>query len=317
MRVLRWAATTLLVGMVLTSVLYFRDMSRAYDRVNEKSTVISSAFGDIEFTEGGTGVDVLVVHGSGGGYDQGELIAHAVLGNAFHWITPSRFGYLRSSFPEGATWDDQAHAYASLLDYLGIRKVAVVAMSQGGPSALLFTVLHPDRVSSLTLISCGVAASSTTDQAEANEKGDMLATIFKHDLLYWGISKLFEHKLMGLIGANSEVIAGLTPDQRRLFKHFIDYMNPVSLRSAGASFDNKAKMPGERIAAITAPTLILHAIDDGLQLYHNAEFAAATVSNAKLVSFDQGGHFIIGTQQSAIRAAVEDHIRNNADEATP
>jgi len=118
-------------------------------------------------------------------------------------------------------------------------------------------------------------------------------------------------------GANSEVIAGLTPDQRQLFDRFIDYMNPVSPRSAGVSFDNKAKMPGERIAEIAAPTLILHATDDGLQLYHNAEFAAATIANATLVRFDKGGHFLIGTEQSAIRTAVADHILSNAGDATP
>jgi pimeloyl-ACP methyl ester carboxylesterase len=316
MRVLRWAVTALLVAAVLVSAAFIRDMNRAYQRVREKGTVISSAFGNIEFTEAGSGPAVLVVHGSGGGYDQGELIAQTVLGDQFHAITPSRFGYLRSGFHAGATWDDQAHAYAYLLDHLGIRQVAVVAMSQGGPSALLFAALYPDRVSSLTLISCGVAASSTTDQAEANRKGDTLATIFRHDLLYWGISKLFKKPLMGLIGADSDVVAGLTVDQRQLFERFIDYMNPVSARSAGALFDNQAKMPGERIAAVAAPTLILHARDDGLQLYHNAEFAAATIPDAQLVSFDKGGHFIIGTKQTEIRAAVHDHIRSNAGDVT-
>lgn len=317
MRVLRWAATALVAGAILVSAIFVRDMSHAYERVRNSGTVISSVFGDIEFTEGGEGVDVLVIHGSGGGYDQGELIAQAVLGEGFHSITPSRFGYLRSSLHAGATWDDQAHAYAHLLDHLGIQQVAVVAMSQGGPSALLFAVLHPDRVSSLTLISCGVVASSTEVQAEANEKGNMLAAIFRHDLLYWAISKLFKKQLMGLIGADSKAIAGLAPDQRQLFERFIDYMNPVSPRSAGASFDNKARMPGARIAAIIAPTLILHASDDGLQLYHNAEFAAATIPHATLVRFEDGGHFVIGTEQSKIRAAVRNHILNNAGEAAP
>jgi DNA-directed RNA polymerase subunit N (RpoN/RPB10) len=45
-----------------------------------------------------------------------------VLGDQFHWIASSRFGYLRSTFQEGATFDDQAHAYAYLLDQLGIKK---------------------------------------------------------------------------------------------------------------------------------------------------------------------------------------------------
>ena len=246
--VLRYTAIGLILAIVLVSAAYFSDISRAYERISGKSTVIPSPYGDIEFTEGGSGPDVLVIHGSGGGYDQGELLVEAELGDKFHWITPSRFGYLRSTFHENATFDDQAHAYAYLLDRLGIKKVAVVALSHGGPSALLFAVLYPERVSSLTLISCGVASSAAQDQVQANQKGEMLVTIFKYDPLYWAITKLFRKQLMELMGANDAVVASLTPGQRELVDQVIDYMNPVSLRSAGAAFDNKATMPNERIA---------------------------------------------------------------------
>jgi len=312
--ILRWIAIGLILAVVLVSAAYFWDMNRAYERVSGKSTVMASPYGDIEFTEGGSGPDVLVIHGSGGGYDQGELLARAVLGDQFHWITPSRFGYLRSSFHEGATFDDQAHAYAYLLDQLGIKKVAVVALSHGGPSALLFAVLHPERISSLTLISCGVASSVTQDQVQANQKGDMLMTIYKYDPLYWAITKLFKRQFMELMGANDEVIAGLNPGQRELVDQIIDYMNPVSLRSAGVAFDNKATMPNERIAAIRAPTLIFHATDDTLQLYHNAQFAASTIPGARLVSFQRGGHLLMSVEQSTIRTVMQKHILDHISE---
>jgi len=307
-RILRWIAIGLILAMVSVSAAYFWDMNQAYERINGKSTVIPSPYGDIEYTEGGSGPDVLVIHGSGGGFDQGELLARAVLGDQFHWITPSRFGYLRSTFHEGATFDDQAHAYAYLLDQLGIKKVAVVALSHGGPSALLFAALYPERVSSLTLISCGVASSVAQDQVQANQKGDMLMTIFKYDPLYWAINKLFKRQLMEIMGANDAVIANLTTGQRELVDQVIDYMNPVSLRSAGAAFDNKATMPNERIAAIRAPTLIFHATDDTLQLYHNAQFAASTIPGARLVSFQRGGHLLMAVEQSTISTIMQKHI---------
>lgn len=313
-KVLRWVAIGLIAAVIWVSAIYFRDMKRAYERIRLKGAVVSSPYGNIEYTEGGSGPPVLVIHGSGGGYDQGELMVRAVLGEQFHWITPSRFGYLRSTFREGATFDDQAHAYAYLLDRLGVKKVAVVALSHGGPSALLFAVLHPQRVSSLTLISCGVASSANQDQAQANRKGDMLMTIFRHDPLYWAITKLFRRQLMELMGANDAVIANLTSEQRKLVDQVIDYMNPVAPRSAGAAFDNQAKMPNERIAAITAPTLIFHATDDGLQLYHNAEFAAATIPGAKLVRFERGGHLLMSVEQATIRAVLHKHIRDYLSE---
>ena len=313
-RILRWIAIGLIVAVVLVSAAYLWDINRAYERIRGKSTVIPSPYGDIEYTEGGSGPPVLVIHGSGGGYDQGELLVQAVLGEQFHWITPSRFGYLRSTFHEGATWDDQAHAYAYLLDQLGVKKVAVVALSQGGPSALLFAVLHPERVSSLTLISCGVVSSATQDQDQANQKGGMWVTIFKYDPLYWTITKLFKRQLMELMGANDAVIAGLTPQQRKLVEQIIDYMNPVSPRSAGVIFDNRATMPNERIAAIQAPTLIFHATDDTLQLYHNAEFAAATIPGARLVSFERGGHLLMSVEQATIRPVMQKHILDHISE---
>lgn len=85
-----------------------------------------SAVGIIEFKRGGSGLPVLVIHGSGGGFDQGELIAIAILDERFEWVAPSRFGYLGSTFREGATFDEQAKAYAFLLDHLGLKKVAVL-----------------------------------------------------------------------------------------------------------------------------------------------------------------------------------------------
>lgn len=307
-RALRWTAIGLSVAVAAVLVFYTWDIRRACARIGGRSTVVPSPYGDIEYSEGGSGSAVLVLHGSGGGYDQGELIARAVLGEGFHWIAPSRFGYLRSTFHAGATFDDQAHAYAFLLDHMGVEKAAVVALSHGGPSALLFAVLHPERVSSLTLISCGVAASDSTDQAQANRQGTVLMTIFKHDPLYWAIAKLFKRQLMELMGASPAVAAGLTLEQRALVDEVIDGMNPVAPRSAGTAFDNQAAMPNARIAAVRAPTLILHATDDTLQLYHNAAFAAATIPGARLVTFERGGHLVLSVEQPAIRAAVREHI---------
>jgi pimeloyl-ACP methyl ester carboxylesterase len=307
-KIFRGVAIALSATVLLGAVVYWREMRQAYQRIRGRSTVIASPFGDIEYSEGGRGPAVLVIHGSGGGFDQGELMVRAVLGEQFHWIAPSRFGYLRSTFRAGATFDEQAQAYAHLLDHLGIERVAVVALSHGGPSALLFAVLHPERVSSLTLISCGVASSSANEQAQANQKGERLMTIFKYDPLYWGISRLFRKQLMELMGANDAVIAKLTLEQRMLVDQVIDSMNPVAPRGAGAVFDNQAKMPNERIAAITAPTLIFHATDDTLQLYHNAEFAAATIPGARLHKFERGGHLLMVVEQTTLRTITQQFI---------
>ncbi|GAB4256096.1 MAG: hypothetical protein Kow00129_16730 [Thermoleophilia bacterium] len=93
-----------------------------------------------------------------------------------------------------------------------------------------------------------------------------------------------------------------------LLSRVIDYMNPVKPRSNGVMFDNKAALPNERVADIQAPTLILHAEDDGLQLYHNAEYAADKIPNARLVSFERGGHLLLGVEQETIREVTREHM---------
>jgi 2-hydroxy-6-oxonona-2,4-dienedioate hydrolase len=300
------------LAAVAVWLLFRADMRTNAERITGHSLVIPSPYGSVEYAHGGRGPDVLVVHGSGGGFDQGALIAETFLGDGFHWIAPSRFGYLRSDVPDGATFDEQAHAYAALLDHLGLERVAVVAFSHGGPSALLFAALHPERVSSLTLVSCGAAPLAVHDQAAADRKGAVLTAIYRHDWLYWTATRLLRRPFMRLMGASGDVIADLSPQQRTIIDRVIDEMNPVSARQRGVAFDNGAALPGERIAAIEAPTLIIHAADDLLQLFENAAFAAATIPGARLMRFEHGGHLLMAVEQDAIREALQHHVRQHA-----
>jgi 2-hydroxy-6-oxonona-2,4-dienedioate hydrolase len=315
-------ALLLCIGAGLVAFAYQRDMRHAYERIGARGEVIASRFGDVEFVQGGQDgatVAVLLVHGSGGGWDQGELLARAALGEdtPLRWIAPSRFGYLRSTFKPGATFDDQAHAYAYLLDHLGVERVAVVALSHGGPSALLFAALHPQRVSSLTLVSAGVAASAAADQSAANDKGSALTAIFQQDFRYWAMTKAMRRWFLELMGVSPAVGESLTSEQRRLADEVIDFMNPVSLRAAGTVFDNRAAMPNRRIAAIRAPTLILHARDDGLQLFHNAEFATRHIVNSRLVAFERGGHLLLAVEQPTLQQLVVEHVCAHAGSSGP
>lgn len=315
--ILVWGGGTLLVLLVALVLIYFRSMRRAYATIAEGSTLVQTATATVEYASGGAGQPVLVIHGSGGGFDQGALLARAVLGDGYRWIAPSRFGYLRSTVPEDATFDEQADVYAALLDSLQLRQVAVVALSHGGPSALLFAARYPERVSALVLLSAGVASSGDPAQDAANSRGNALTTVFQHDPLYWGVSTFARRALMSLLGADRTVSASLTPAQRALVGEVIDGMNPVKPRAAGVVFDNRAALPNERIAAIRAPTLILHAVDDGLQLYHNAEFAAARIPNAELRSFTRGGHVLLAVEQDAVRREVEAFLARHPPAGTP
>jgi len=303
----------LVVGGVLAVTSSFRTTLAAdLARVEGRATVLASPWGDLEYLAGGAeGPWVLLVHGAGGGYDLGELMAEILLGEGFRWIAPSRFGYLGSEVPEGATPDTQADAYAWLLDGLGVDEVAVVALSAGGASGLLFALLHPERVSSLTLVSAGVTRVGAPEQDDADWKGRMLVRLFSADFPYWVVTSLFQDRFIELMGADREVAAGLTPEEARWVERLMESMRPASLRSRGALFDNLAPPAGERIAGIQAPTLVIHGEDDRLQLFENARFAEATIPGARLLSFETGGHLVAITEQPTVREAVGRHITDH------
>ena len=155
-----------IVGAVVLTVVipgglvyrqYRADMSLAYQRVSSGGKMIETACGPIQYTEFGDGAPMLIVHGAGGGYDQGAYFAR-LIGGDFHWVAPSRFGFLGSPVPVGADSAQQADAYACLLDVLGIDRVGVVGVSMGGPSSLLFALRHPQRTTSPSIRSYSIAS---------------------------------------------------------------------------------------------------------------------------------------------------------------
>src|SRR5215217_3034198 len=95
-------AAAALILLAVTSAIYYAfrtDMVAARQKVLSGSSVLPTAYGDIEYAVHGTGSPVLLLHGSGGGYDQGLLLGKMALAGAFRQIAVSRFGYLRSPVP--------------------------------------------------------------------------------------------------------------------------------------------------------------------------------------------------------------------------
>ena len=124
----------------------------ALAKSDQGSLLITTRCGPIEFQEAGTGTQLLMVHGSGGGHDQGMAFSDKLTQRGIHVIAMSRFAYLRTPIPADASPAAQADAHVCVLDALGIAQAAVAGGSAGGPSALQMAIRHPNRVSALVLL---------------------------------------------------------------------------------------------------------------------------------------------------------------------
>jgi pimeloyl-ACP methyl ester carboxylesterase len=116
--------------------------------------------------------------------------------------------------------------------------------------------------------------------------------------------------MIRLMGVPKAVVARLLPEQYRVISHFIDGMNPASLRYAGAIFDHTREVPGPRIAGIRVPTLVIHAFNPN----RNAEFFATTIPDARLLSFQKGGHIVALIEVDEVGSTVQKHIIANPNE---
>src|SRR6185503_3755919 len=76
-----------------------RDLRARRERLWGKSHVVATKVGPIEYAEAGRGPPVLIVHGAGGGFDQGMQFGEALVDRGFRVVSMSRFGYLQTPMP--------------------------------------------------------------------------------------------------------------------------------------------------------------------------------------------------------------------------
>jgi pimeloyl-ACP methyl ester carboxylesterase len=164
------------------------DIKAASAKAALGGVLIETRCGPIEYQEAGTGTPLLMVHGSGGGHDQGMAFASKLTQRGIRVIAVSRFGYLRTPMPLDASPAAQADAHVCLLDALGIAKAAVLGGSAGGPSALQMAIRHPDRVSALVLlVPLAYKPSTSANSAKplAPWAESLLMRLIGSDFLFW------------------------------------------------------------------------------------------------------------------------------------
>jgi pimeloyl-ACP methyl ester carboxylesterase len=256
-------------------------------------TVIQTGFGAVEYAERGAGEPLLAIHAVFGGCDQ-ALLSVDDLFPGRRVIAPSRFGYLGSALPPGATPAGQADAYAALLDALGIARADVAAFSAGAVSGLQFALRHPGRVKHLVVIS-GYWPGGPT--AKAAPQANRL--LVRSEFPMWALRTFARPLLARLFGVPKGL--PLTAADARTLAGLIGSMFPVVPRAEGVIFDFFVSFPDVNrydLEAITVPVLIVHAADDPVASCHAAQQAARRIPGAGLLRVDRGGHLMLGPQEA-------------------
>jgi pimeloyl-ACP methyl ester carboxylesterase len=314
MNMTRWnipLSATAIAGAVAMGYFYIK--RQAVERIHAGSQLVSTCCGIIEYaTTDERKPEVLMVHGAGGGYDQGLLFASLLSHTPFCCIAPSRFGYLRTPLPSRANPIAQAEAYEALLDALDIERVVVIAVSAGGPSALQFALRYPDRCSGLVLIS---ALSRPVPPPPRAFKKVFQATI-NSDVFSLVSSHLAAERLLSLYGVEPALMARLRqePEKWKMLLNILTMTFPIGLRKQGMSNDLKqaSALPVDSLDTISAPTLVVHGTHDPVVPFSHAQFVLDTLPHAELVTVAGGDHFCVVTHREQVVPPVVQFLEQHA-----
>lgn len=279
---------------------YQQDIRQARERISAGSRIAETPCGPIEYAVAGEGMPVLVVHGAGGGFDQGLDIAAPLVESGFRVVAVSRFGYLRTPLPADASAAAQADAHACLLDALNIRQAAVLGASAGAPSSMQFALRHPGLTAALVLMVPAVYVPRPGGAPSMWTPGGLeflFDTALRSDFLFWALTRFARQTtIRTVLGTPPELVENASAGERAQLDRVIEHILPVAPRRLGLLNDAAVTTSMQRyeLERISAPTLIMSAADDLYGTFDGARYSADHIPHARFVGYPSGGHMGIG-----------------------
>ena len=263
-----------------------------------QSRMADTRHGPVEYASAGQGPAVLMLHGTGGGFDQGLTFTRRLQSLGYRVIAPSRFGYLRTPMPADADHWAEADTIADLLDQLGLERVAVAGGSAGAVPALAFAIRYPHRTAAcLPIVPAFFLPGRAPVEPWSPVQERMVRALLKSDFLFWASLKLAPRQIIGsILATDPGLVDAASTDEKERVAGIIRGLLPITARADGLLYDNRQTNRPLDLALrnITAPTLAFSCEDDRYRTAENARHIAAEVPGARVVIYPTGGHIWVG-----------------------
>jgi pimeloyl-ACP methyl ester carboxylesterase/DNA-binding CsgD family transcriptional regulator len=174
----------------------------------------------------------------------------------------------------------------AVVESAGYERFALMAMSQGGPVALDYTVRHPERVTRL-LFYGSYAAAMRNPTPEELELGEAFEALIK---VGWARpDSAFRRVFTSL----------MIPDATETQMRWLDDLQRVSTSTETAyraRRQRSAENCDDLLDRISVPTLVLHSRGDRMNPFDESRFLAAHIPQARLVPLESNNHIVLADE---------------------
>ncbi|WP_459864340.1 alpha/beta fold hydrolase [Calditerricola yamamurae] len=167
----------------------------------------------------------------------------------------------------------------ALLETVGLDRASLVGISVGGKIAIDYALRYPDTVQSLVLVNPGVNGYRWSDEFLALEAD--LQRLWEQGLRDQALERFLQTWVDGPFRRNGEV----HPSVRRRVRQLVAD-NWERARTHTPQFLSAI----DRLSDISAPTLVIRGDQDWEEIQALAQFVAASIPRAELVTLTGTGH---------------------------
>jgi 2-hydroxymuconate-semialdehyde hydrolase len=249
------------------------------------------------YHDAGSGRPALLLHGSGPGVSAWAnwRLVIPELAQHFRVIAPDQIGFNQTLPPDGVRYGRElwTHHALRLMETLGIESYDVVGNSMGGAIAFSMAAAEPERIGRIVAMgTMGIAAELPPGLDEV-----------------WGYEPSIEsmRRLIELFAFDQSIVTD------ELVKLRYEASTAPGIQEAFSSMFpaprqrwlDELALPGEQLAAIRQPVLLVHGWDDRVVPLTTSLPLMDVLSDARLHVFGRCGHWVMIEQTRPFNAVVE------------
>jgi class 3 adenylate cyclase/pimeloyl-ACP methyl ester carboxylesterase len=194
------------------------------------------------------------------------------------------------------TW---IHDLETVVDSVGLNRFALLGISQGGPTAIAYTVRHPEKVSHLILY--GAFARGWAKIGLPQSRIEELQTLAKLTEIGWGRDNPAYRQIF-----TSMFVPEATTEQMRSFNDLQRMSTSPQLAAKfWIEFGNIDVL--DLLPKVTVPTLVLHSRHDAMVPFQFGRQIAASIPGARFVPLEGKNHILLENEPAWQQFVAEIH----------